>query len=288
MTVRDLMTHTSGLTYHFLVYGPVEELYRETGVWSKKPLAEFIDDLVQLPLALQPGTAFRYSYGHDVVARLIEIISGRPLDVYLQERLSSPLGMQDTGFWVPETKLDRFATMYGSLDVTKSDTSVLQWYGLAMEGVNRRLAGPRDSLQSAPHNVLRGGTGLVSTAADYMRFGQMLLRSGELDGARILGRKKVELMTANQLLPELLPVELAGVYSPGYGFGLGMQVLMDVGQAQIPGSVGAYGWGGAATTTFWVDPQEELVGVLMAQFQLSGFHLIIPDFRVAAYQAIVD
>jgi len=129
---------------------------------------------------------------------------------------------------------------------------------------------------------------LVATAQDYYRFAQMLLNGGELDGNRILGRKTVELMTANHLLPGLMPYEIGGVYSPGYGYGLGMRVLMDVGQAQLPGSVGEFGWAGAASTYFWIDPQEQFIGVQMVQFQPSGFHLIANDFRVAAYQSIVD
>jgi CubicO group peptidase (beta-lactamase class C family) len=288
VTVRDLLTHTSGLTYHFLEYGPVEEMYRETKVWSQKPLVEFVDDLAQLPLAFQPGTAWRYSYGHDVVARLVEIISGQPLDVYLRENLFHPLGMVDTGFCVPEGQAERLASMYGSRDVGECDTTATEWYELAMQGVNRLLACAEDSLESHPHNVFRGGTGLVSTASDYLRFSQMLLNNGELEGTRILSRKTVELMVTNHLLPALMPYEIQGSYSPGYGYGLGFRVLMDVGQCQMPGSVGEYGWSGAASTCFWVDPQEEFIGILMTQYQPSGLLPIDSDFRVAAYQAIVD
>jgi CubicO group peptidase (beta-lactamase class C family) len=288
VTVRDLLTHTSGLTYHFLEYSHVEEMYRERQVWSFKPLSEFVADLLELPLAFQPGTKWRYSFAHDVVAHLVEIMSNRPLDVYLQESLFKPLGMVDTGFYVPEGKLDRFASMYGSVDIDQSDTTASKWFGDAEAGVNRRLASPEDSLQSKRHNVLRGGIGLVSTASDYWRFCQMLLNKGEWDGKHYLGRKTVELMTANHLPPELMPFEIGGVYSPGYGYGLGVNVLMDVGQCQSVGSEGAYSWGGAATTSFWVDPKEELIGIQMAQFQPSGFHLIAADFKVMVYQSIVD
>ena len=288
VTVRDLLTHTSGLTYHFLEYGRVEEMYREARLAAKKPLSEFVADLLELPLAFQPGAAWRYSFAHDVVAHLIEIMSNRPLDVYLQENLFKPLGMEDTGFYVPEDKLDRFASMYGSVAIEQSDTTATKWYGDAEAGVNRRLASPEDSLESKRHNVLRGGGGLVSTASDYWQFCQMLLNKGELDGKHFLSRKTVELMTTNHLPPELMPFEIGGTYSPGYGYGLGVNVLMDVGQCQSVGSKGAYSWGGAATTSFWVDPKEELVGIQMAQFQPSGFHLIAEDFKVMAYQSIVD
>lgn len=288
VTVRDLLTHTSGLTYHWLEYGPVEEMYREAGISSQKPLSEFVADLLKMPLALQPGTVWRYSYAHDVVARLIEVMSGQPLDVYLQENLFGPLGMVDTGYSVPHNKLDRFAAMYGTEDILEPGMTVTRWYTDAATAGSNLIANAANSLESGPHSVFRGGHGLVSTAEDYYRFCQMLLNGGVLGEARILGRKTIELMTANGLLPELLPYELGGVYSPGYGYGLGMNVLMDLGQAQISGSVGTFGWGGAASTGFWIDPQEELIGVLMAQFQPSGFFPITPDFQVAVYQAIVD
>jgi CubicO group peptidase (beta-lactamase class C family) len=288
VTVRDLLTHTSGLTYHFLEYGRVEEMYRERRVSSLKPLSGFVADLLELPLAFQPGANWRYSYAHDVVAHLIEILSNRPLDVYLQQSLFEPLEMVDTGFYVPEGKLDRFASMYGSVDIDRSDTTITKWYEEVEGGVNRRLASPEDSLQSKRHHVLRGGAGLVSTVSDYWRFCQMLLNKGELEGKHFLGRKTVELMTTNHLPPELMPYEVGGVHSPGYGYGLGVRVLMDVGQCQSVGSEGAYSWGGAATTSFWVDPKEELIGIQMAQFQPMGFHPIAEDFRVMAYQSIVD
>jgi CubicO group peptidase (beta-lactamase class C family) len=288
VTVHDLLTHTSGLTYHWLEYGPVEAMYREAGMSATAPLSELVAGLARLPLALQPGTAWRYSMAHDVVAHLIERIGGQPLDVYLREHLFEPLGMVDTGFYVPQDKLGRFAAMYGSCEVAEPDTTFTKWYGGAMAGMNRRLAGPTDCLESRPHTVFRGGSGLVSTASDYGRFCQMLLNQGELDGTRILGRKTVELMVANHLPARMLPCELGGVYQLGYGYGLGVGMVMDVGQSQILGSVGTYGWSGAASTNFWIDPVESLIGIQMAQFQPSSFHLIADDLRVTAYQAIVD
>lgn len=288
VTVRDLLTHTSGLTYHFLVNGPVEEMYRKARVNSEKPLAEFVDDLLRLPLAFQPGTAWRYSYACDVLAYLIEVITGQPIDVYLRENLFDPLGMVDTGYYVPQEKLERFAAQYGSGNIRQPDMTVIKWYGDAAAGVNDLISGPGDSLESKPHNVLRGGTGLVSTALDYLRFCQMLLNMGELDGVRLLGRKTVELMTTNHLAPELMPIEVGGVYLLGYGWGLGVRVLVDVAQSQITGSEGEYGWAGAAGTYFWIDPKEEFIGIQMAQFQPGAYHQIRQDFRVMAYQAIVD
>jgi CubicO group peptidase (beta-lactamase class C family) len=288
VTVGHLLTHTSGLTYHFLEYGPMEQLYRETGVCSEKPLAEFVDDLLELPLAFQPGTRYGYSFGHDVVAHLVQLLSDRPLDVYLRETIFEPLGMVDTGYSVPPDKQDRLAAMYGTGDVIDPQMSFSRWFADAETAGSRRIDGPVARLAVRPHNVFRGGHGLVSTATDYYRFSQMLLNGGELDGARVLGRKTVELMAANALHPDLLPYEIGGFESPGYGYGLGLRVLLDVGQAQIPGSVGEYGWAGAANTYFWIDPSEEFIGVLMAQFQPNDFHSLSGDFRVVAYQAIVD
>jgi CubicO group peptidase (beta-lactamase class C family) len=288
VTVRDLLTHTSGLTYHFTEYGPVEEMYRQARICSDKPLAGFVADLCRMPLAFQPGTAWRYSMAHDVAAYLIEVMSGQPLDVYLRENLFEPLGMVDTGYRVPQGKLDRLASMYGTGDVLEPGMTLTRWYEDAETAGSRLLATSTDSLESTPHNVFRGGHGLVSTAQDYYRFCQMLLNGGELEGKRILGRKTVELLTANHLLPELMPYDIGGIDYAGYGFGLGMRVALDVAQTQLPGSMGEYGWAGAASTYFWIDPREALIGVQMTQFQPSGFHLIANDFRVAAYQAIVD
>jgi CubicO group peptidase (beta-lactamase class C family) len=288
VTVRDLLTHTSGLTYHFTEYGPVEEMYRQAGLFSIKPLADFVGDLLQLPLAFQPGTTWRYSYAHDVAAYLIEVMSGQPLDAYLRETLFEPLGMVDTGFYVPQGALDRLTAMYGAGDIGDPNMSWSRWFGGAMQGIHKLLASPSDSLEAKPHNAFRGGHGLVSTAQDYYRFCQMLLNGGELEGARILSRKTVELMVTNHLTPDLLPFEVGGMYSPGYGYGLGFRVAMDPGQCQVLATKGEYGWSGAASTYFWIDPVEEFIGVVMSQYQPGGFHPIDFDVRVAAYQAIVD
>ena len=287
VTIRDLLTHTSGITYHWLENGRVEQLYRDAQLPFDNPIDEFVADLVKLPLAFQPGTSWRYGLSHDVVAYLVQLISGKRVDEYLRETIFEPLGMVDTGYYVPEAKLDRFVTMYGSHRVLEADMTVTRWFGDALKGASRYLAGTNDSLESAPHQAFRGGHGLVSTAADYLQFAQMLLNGGELNGRRILSRKTLELMTTNHLQPELLPFEIGGTPSLGVGYGLGFSVVMDIGQAQIVGSLGSFSWGGAATTTFWVDPQEELIGVMMSQYQ-PPVHLLTPDFKVMAYQAIVD
>jgi len=287
VTIRDLLTHTSGLTYHFAEYGPVEQMYRDSPADPEASLQEFVAHLLQFPLAFQPGAAYRYSFAHDVVAHLVEVLSGQSLNVYLRERLFEPLGMVDTGYYVPEEKLDRLASMYGAADVLQAGMTGTQLWLAADAGANDLISGPND-LETRPHNAFRGGHGLVSTASDYYRFCQMMLNGGDLDGTRVLGRKTVELMSTNHLAPALLPFEIGGEYSPGVGYGLGFGVVMDLGQYESVGSEGAYSWGGAATTSFWIDPREKLIGVQMAQFQPNGYYLIGDDFKVAVYQAIVD
>lgn len=288
ITIQDLFTHTSGLTYSFLEYGPVEEMYRKAGLWEEEPLEDYVSRVLQLPLAFQPGTAWRYSIAHDIVAYLVELLSGLPLDTYLDEELFRPLGMVDTGYYLPEEKLDRFSSLYGSVQLEQDDTSFTKWFQEAAAGKNQLLAGPRDSRQSRPHRAFRGGTGLVSTTDDYWRFCQMLLNGGEFEGIRVLGRKTVELMTTNHLPSSLMPIELGGLNLLGYGFGLGMRTLIDVGQSAAPGSPGEYGWSGAANTYFWIDPVEELIGIIMAQYQPSSYHPLSDLFRAGVYQSIVD
>lgn len=288
INIRHLLTHTSGLTYHFWEYGEVEEMYREAKVASEKPLEAFVADLTELPLVFQPGSAWRYSFSQDVAAHLVELMSGQSFADYLEEHIFQPLGMVDTGFYVPEQNLNRLTGMYGVADVLAPEVTGTFLWEEADKGVNQLIEGPSNSLASAPHNVFRGGHGLVSTAGDYLRFAQMILNGGVLDGQRILGRKTVEAMTTNHLAPELLPMEEGGVYNPGFGYGLGFGVLMDLGQSRTLGSVGEHFWSGAATTSFWIDPVEELIAFQAAQFQPMAYHLVAEDFRVAVYQSIVD
>lgn len=233
-------------------------------------LAELVADIARAPLANQPGARWRYSMAMAVLGRVVEVASGMPYERFLQERLFGPLGMVDAGFYVPADKLDRFAALYAP------DPKG----GLAL------VDSPQDSrIWKQPSVCPLGGDMMVSSADDYMRFAQMLLNGGELDGVRILGRKTVELMTMNHLTAELLP--FGGPVNPAYGrgHGLGVAVTMDVAATQLPGSVGSFTWGGAASTTFWVDPQEELVGLLMTQV-LANPYPIGEDFRVLVYQAL--
>jgi CubicO group peptidase (beta-lactamase class C family) len=287
ITIRDLLTHTAGLTYGFLDDSPVGQLYRQSGLMSdtESTLEMVIRELARLPLAYQPGTKWHYSLAIDVIAHLIEVISGQPLQHFLNERLFGPLGMTDTGFSVPPEQRDRIATMYGHPDIAINSFSriIEAW----KEGFNERIDVDATYPATNTHSFARGGHGLFSTAADYMRFAQMLLNRGTLDGARILGPKIVDFMHMNHLPSNLLPFEINRIFYSGYGFGLGSRVLVNVAESALPGSVGEFGWGGAAKTYYWVDPKEELIGVLMTQFMLA-FDLPDKDFQVLAYQAIID
>ena len=285
ITVRDLLAHTSGLTLPFWEYGPVEEMYRDAEVALPTPLGEFVDKILALPLAFQPGAKWRYSVGHDVIARIVELVSGKTYGDYLKQNIFDPLGMDDTGFYVPEGKLDRYCAEYGFADFSDPDVTFSIWLGDEGRLTPHLLRAADEGLEAKPHQIYRGGTGLVSTAPDCLRFCQMLLNGGEYEGVRILGRKTVELMTANHLTDAQLPADLLG---PGWGWGLGVRVLMDLGSAQQLGSVGEHGWGGAAGAEYWIDPREQLIGIHMKQFQPGSYFPDYANFRTAAYQAIVD
>jgi CubicO group peptidase (beta-lactamase class C family) len=288
VTVRDVMTHTSGLSYHFLEDTPVGQMYGDSKLIDPKvPLAEAIDDLARYPLAFEPGSRWHYSVGIDVAARVIEAISGQALADFLRERLVEPLGMVDTAFAVSEGKRDRLAAMYGRPDLVAPRQTLKSSFGQWQGGFNERI----DVTQSYPVDMAatfqRGGHGLFGTARDYFRFAQMLANGGELESVRILGRKTVELMHLNHLPLSLLPLALDGLPLPGYGFGLGSRVALDVAQTGAPGSAGEFGWAGAAKTHYWVDPVEQVVGVFVTQ-SMSSFDLPELDLRAIAYGAIVD
>ena len=269
ITIRELLTHTSGLAYGLSKDTPVDEMYQEEKMlkWDET-LEEKVRRLVKLPLANQPGSTWRYSVATDVLGYLVEVISGLSFDVFLEERIFEPLGMEDTGFYVPAEKVSRFATLYKAEETDSFGRDETLYWG---------------DFSKLPR-LLSGGGGLVSTASDYMRFCQMLLNGGELDGVRLLSRKTVELMTANHLPDELIR---QGNMTKGYGFGLGFGVLLNVARSEALGSEGEYSWGGAASTGFWIDPNEELIGILMTQFMpYSG--RFTKEFKVLTYQAIVD
>lgn len=286
MMVRDLMMHTSGLSYGFLEDSPVCRNYAKGRlIKAQVRLADAIDDLARFPLAFQPGERYHYSVGIDVAARVIEVVSGQPLGKFLAERLFAPLGMSDTAFSVPVAKRPRVAAMYGRPDIMKPGVTTRTAFDQWRVGYNERIDVDLSYPADAPGVFERGGHGLFGTLPDYFRFAQMLGNGGALDGVRVIGRKTLELMHANHLPPQLLPIEIGGMPLPGYGFGLGSRVLLDVASSGTPGSAGEYGWSGAAKTHYWVDPVEKVVAVFMTQSMLS-YDLPELELRALVYQAL--
>lgn len=252
-----------------------------------RTLEECVDAIAALPLASQPGERWHYSVGIDVAARLIEVLSGQSLAEFLQERIFGPLAMTDTGFTVTDASLDRLAAMYGLPDLVGRDYHAGKLIEAALGGFNERLDVSETYPTNQPDTFQRGGLGLFSSISDYHRFAQMLGNGGSLDGEQIVGRKTLELMHSNHLPAALMPWEVLGQFNPGMGFGIGSRVMMDVAATGGPGSVGEYGWAGAAKTYFWVDPAEDLVAVFMSQY-MTGVEMPDRDFRSVVYQAIVD
>ncbi len=289
MEVRDVLMHTSGLTYDFMVDTPVAEMYREARIMNDatRSLEDLIDALAAIPLASQPGARWHYSVGIDVAARLIEVISGQSVGDFLHERLFRPLGMVDTGFGVPEAKLGRLAAMYGLPDLVGQGYHAGHLLEAALGGFNERI----DVSETYPTDTAavfqRGGLGLFSTAGDYLQFANMLAAGGRHEDTHLLGRKTLELMHRNHLPAELMPYELLGRPNPGYGFGLGSRVMLDTAASAGTGSDGEFGWAGAAKTYFWVDPVEDLVGIFMTQY-MTGVETPDRDFRSLVHQAIID
>jgi CubicO group peptidase (beta-lactamase class C family) len=277
ITYRDLLTHTSGLTYGFMNATPVDALYRENGVdfqTADASLAEVVERAAAQPLLAQPGTRWNYSIATDVLGRLVEVHSGQSFDEYLAESVLRPLGMDETSFTVREDQVPRFAANYARGE----------------DGTATLLDDPATSRFLAKR-LPSGGGGLVGTAGDYMRFCRFLLGKGELDGVRLLGRKTVELMMRNHLNGDMAAMGQArfseSTYT-GVGFGLGFSVMLDPARAQIVGTPGECAWGGAASTAFWVDPAEELAVVMLTQLTPSSTYPIRRELRVLTYAALVD
>jgi len=278
ITFRDLLTHTSGLTYAFMQATPVDAIYRAQKLelpGSLEPLGEVVGRLAKVPLIAQPGTEWNYSVSSDVLGHLVAVISGRPFDEFLRERVMRPLEMVDTDFFVPPDKVNRFAANYER----------------GPDGRPRLIEDPEASRFLQPPKAPSGGGGLVGTGRDYMRFCLMLLNRGACGSTRLLGRKTVELMTTNHLNGDMAAMgqpRFAESNYHGIGFGLGFSVMLDPAKAQIVGSRGEYAWGGMASTAFWVDPQEDMAVVMMTQLTPSSTYPIRRELRVLAYQAILD
>jgi CubicO group peptidase (beta-lactamase class C family) len=274
VTVHDILTHMSGLSTGFQL-GPVGEIYRKAGLgfgFRDMDLEQYCDTLASLPLAYHPGTRWLYSAATDVVGRVVEVASGMSLDRYLDENVFGPLGMTDTAFWVTEDKQARFAQCYSR--------------------ENKQLV-PFPGAYLKPPKLLSGAGGLVGTIDDYQRFVTALVRGGELNGTRIIGRKTLEYMTMNHL-PGGADLQTMGgegaseTAMPGVGFGLGFGVVIDPPLNRSLASRGEYMWGGAASTTFWVDPVEEITVVFMTQLFPSGAFPIRPQLRWVVNAALVD
>ena len=285
ITIHDLFTHTAGLAYGLDRASPVDVRYQDEGVLRMdEPLSDKIKRIAALPLAHQPGQAWKYSVATDVLGYLVEIIAGAPFDAFLKERIFAPLGMTDTDFYVPADKQRRLTTVYepDPGDKSKENASIRALGAMDAPKEEREATEAWINKQRKPA-FLSGGGGLISTIGDYLRFALMLRNQGSLEGERLLGRQTVELMTQNHLPPHIHTWD-----DPAWGFGLGVGVLLDPARAKILGSAGAYGWGGAASTDYWHDPQEDLIGILMTQFMPSGHYPIAQEFKVLAQQAIVD
>ncbi len=263
VTIQDLLRHTSGLTYEFRGNGPVHKMYTAAKLSSlEMTAAEHVTALGQLPLLHQPGTRWEYGRSTDVVGRLIEVLTGSTLSATLDQQILKPLGMVDTAFHAPPAQDQRLAEAHSRDPQT---------------GTAVRLMDVR-----SPPRFESGGAGLVSTAADYARFLQMMQNGGTLDGVRLLSRKTVEFMTADHLGSITGPSDMLPA---GYGFGLGFAVRLHAGIAQVPGSVGQYFWGGLAGTTFWVDPAEQLFAILLIQApgQREYYRMLFRDMVYAAF-----
>jgi CubicO group peptidase (beta-lactamase class C family) len=288
MLIVDLLRHTSGLTYGFQQRSNVDAAYREKKIAEAGTLETMIEDLGKLPLEFSPGEAWNYSVSADVIGYLIGKISGQPFEQFLKERIFDPLGMSDTAFYVPAEKAHRFAACYSA-----DPKGAMTFHAAERKGTLTLQDDPMTSSFLSPPSLISGGGGLCSTAADYLTFCRALLSGGELGGVRLLGPKTLQLMTSNHLpggrdLPEMSRSLFSEATYNGIGFGLGFSVTMDVAKTLITGSAGEYAWGGAATTSFWIDPAEELIAIFMTQVLPSSAYPIRRELRTMVYAAITE
>ncbi|MFE1250616.1 serine hydrolase domain-containing protein [Streptomyces sp. NPDC058735] len=277
--VRHLLTHTSGLTFGFYHSHPVDALYRAAGLESSVPpgadLAETIEVYASLPLQFEPGTQWNYSVASNVLGRVVEVVSGQPLDAFLAERIFTPLAMDDAGLYITEEQAPRLSEMYGE----KEGGGIEPVPGLPLRGRPRFLS---------------GSGGMVASAYDYHRFMEMLRRRGELDGVRLLAPESVELMTRNHL-PGGADLRAFGSRpahdepgNDGIGFGFNCSVVIDPSRNPVPSGPGAYGWSGVATTTFWVDPGRDLTVQFLTQVRPRTSHTVFKDLKRMVHEALTD
>lgn len=284
MTIKDLFTHTSGLTYDFLGLHPIEKKYIETRVIRQNhSLADMCEILSEIPLVFSPGERWNYSVAIDVLGHIVELVSGQTLDDFFETRIFTPLGMADTGFTIPASKLDRFAACYQRNPLTKEIS--LQDKGDAGSSYCR------DGKE--PQKFFGGGGGLVSTLGDYYRFCCMLANGGELDGARLLSPKTIEYMMSNHLpggktMSQMGDKLFSESNMDGNGFGLGGAVTVDEIAMNQPCTAGTFSWGGLASTFFWIDPVEDIIAIQLTQMIPSSSYPIRPQFQQLAYASLVE
>ncbi len=281
MTVKHLMTHTAGLTYGFSHANGIDNLYRQAGYEWGTPkgvdLAAACDTWAAMPLLFQPGTEWNYSVATDVLGRIVEVVSGQSLDVFIAENITGPLGMNETSFWPTDEQADRFAALYAPRAGTKT--------AFRIDALGKR--------PDQPPLMLSGGGGLVSTLGDYLRFTEMLQGGGIRDGVRLLGNRTLAFMASNHLpggalLSEVGRPLFSETNNEGTGFGLGFSVVVDPIATGSPCSKGEFAWGGAASTAFWVDPVEDLSVVFMTQLLPSSTWPVRNELRRLIYSALID
>ena len=271
MTIRDLLTHMSGLTYDFMYKSNVDAAYRKTKVQQAETLEEFVEILSTLPLEFSPGNKWNYSVSTDVLGYLVEVISGMKLEEYFNTNIFEPLNMEDTSFSCPQEKVDRLASLYEH--VPNGEPRLLE-----IPFLNTKMAS--------------GGGGLFSTMADYHNFCSMLLNQGEFNGKRLIGRKTLELMTVNHLpnnqdLTEMSESAFSETPYAGVGFGLGFSVMLDPAKSQTTSDIGEYGWGGAASTVFMINPKEDMFIIFLTQLIPSSTYQVRRELRSLVYSSLM-
>lgn len=276
ITIRDLLTHTAGIGYG---HGPAKDQWKAAGIQNwyfadrNEPISKTIAQMAKLPMDAQPGERFVYGYSTDILGVIVEKASGKSLDLFIKERILDPLGMVDTYFYLPQNKVDRLATSYMAHSGKPLERAPDPGLGI---GQGHYVKGPRKSFS--------GGAGLLSTSLDYTRFLQMMLSGGELNGQRILSPKTVQLMIADHVTTREIPYPGRA----GSGFGLGFSITNDVGERGEPGSVGTFEWGGAYGSSYWVDPEEELILVYFKQLIPTNGIDDQAKLRSLVYQAIIE
>ena len=270
MTIKDLLTHMSGLTYNFMYRTNIDAAHRSSDVMRAENLEDFVDTLSTIPLEFSPGDKWNYSVSTDVLGYLVEKLSGQKLDEYFQEHIFEPLGMIDTGFNCPEEKKSRLASLYEHNPLGKPNL---------ME------------VPSLDVKMLSGGGGLFSTLSDYYKFASMLLNKGELNGVRVIGRKTLEYMKMNHLpdgkdLTEMSESAFSETPYAGVGFGLGFSVMTDPAKSQTLSDVGEFGWGGMASTVFFINPKEDMLVIFLTQLVPSSTYQVRRELRSLVYSAL--